>query len=806
MRKFGSLALGLLCMALSFLATATAQAQADLQARVVHLPVTSAFAGEPVELAIKIEGTPQRALEARIYYRRPEEQGYRYVEMREGVDQWVGEIPARDVVAPRIEYFISVVLDAETILTYPEFNPYYEPLQVLVSERPTKPEVRPKVSYSELELMVLSPQPEERVAAQEVVVAFSLRGDPAQVDSSSYRLLLDDRDVTKRAEVSSALVTFVPKRLPPGRHTAELRGADRNGRPLQPAKVSFVITSGGVAGAARELSGRVYADLRYEDVSSITEETYQTGVSLAGQYGALSYRTDLFLTSREKKNAQPRNRYSLRLDLPWLGVQVGDATPRFNDLVLWGKRVRGVYGYLHTGVVNVDIVYGQTYRAVEGLGDSTGVRRFGTYRQMLYGFRPSLGRPNRFLIGLNFLKVKDDTLSVVWGPSARDNVVVGPDLYIALDKRRIELQAAAAMSMTTMNTLPGSLSKARIDSIFGEDIPVDPKQFEKLLIINDSTTPIDPRHLSSLAYNVTLRLNYLGNLIRIGYKSIGAEYYSLGNTFLRRDIRGWYASDRVRLFRNQLFCTLGMERYQDNFSRDNGQPALDLTTFSVALSYFPGKGLPRVSVDYRRRLRDNGVDSLYAAQADTFAIGENNLTQDYMVQLAQDFELFDLRHTASLNWITSDRADRLASRRLVGGYASDVSTAMRVLSLRSKWNVPLVTTVNYAWNDNEALGGTSQFNFKMGDLGAEYRLLGEQLVLNGSVRRISAHGLIGTDGTIKYNKTSYLLGAVYRPVPSLFLHLDLSYINFIDRGINADGSPRPSYDDLLARLRVEKRF
>ncbi|MBC7188507.1 MAG: hypothetical protein H5U38_15900, partial [Calditrichaeota bacterium] len=418
MKMVRSLALCLLCVALSLLAAARAQAQVDLQARVVHLPVTSAFAGEPVELVIKIEGTQQRAMEARIYYRRPEEQGYRYVEMREGVDQWVGEIPARDVVAPRIEYFISVVLDAETILTYPEFNPYYEPLQVLVAERPSKPEARPKVSYSELELMVLSPQPDEKVAAHEVVVAFSLRGDPAQVDSSSYRLLLDDRDVTRRAEVSSALVTFVPKRLPPGRHTAELRGTDRNGRPLQPARVSFVVTSGGLASAAREFSGRVYADLRYEDVSTITEETYQTGGSLAGRYGALSYRTDLFLTSREKKDAQPRNRYSLRLELPWLGVQVGDANPRFNDLVLWGKRVRGVYGYLHTGVINVDIVYGETYRAVEGRGDSTGVQRFGTYRQMLYGVRPSFGRPNRFLLGLNLLKVKDDTSSVVWGPSS----------------------------------------------------------------------------------------------------------------------------------------------------------------------------------------------------------------------------------------------------------------------------------------------------------------------------------------------------------------------------------------------------
>ncbi|MGQ9561529.1 MAG: hypothetical protein ACUVWA_13560 [Candidatus Oleimicrobiaceae bacterium] len=802
MRKMHMLLVGALLGVL----TASVHAQVDLQARVVHLPVTTAVSGEALEIAIKIDGTSKRAMEARVYYRRPEEQGYRYTEMREGIDQWVGQIPAAEVIAPRLEYFVSVVLDAETVLTYPEYNPYYEPLQVLVQERSTAAEPKPRESYSTLELMVLSPQPEEVIAAGDVVLAFSLRGDPAEVDSSRYRLLLDGRDVTKRAEISATVVTMVPKRLTPGRHSAELMGVDRQGRPLGPASVTFVVTGGGVRSAASPISGRVYGDLRYEDVSAITEETYQAGASLAGQYGALNYRGDMFLTSREKSAAQPRNRYLLRLELPWLGVHLGDAIPRFNDLVLWGKRVRGAYGYLHTGVLNVDVVYGETYRAVEGISDSLGVRRFGTYRQMLYGVRPSIGRPNRFLFALNFLKVKDDTSSIAWGTSPRDNVVVGPDLYVAFARRRIELQAAASLSMTTMNTALGSLTKAKIDSAFGEDIPVDPKRLERLLIINDSTVPIDPRHLSSLAYTVTLRLNYFGNLLRVGYKSIGAEYYSLGNAFLRRDIRGWYASDRIRLFRNQLFCTLGMERYQDNFSQDDGQPVLDLTAVNVALSCLPGKNLPRVSVDYRRRLRDNDVDSLSTVQADTFAVGENSLTQDYMVQLAQDFVLFDVQHTASLNWITSDRNDRLASRETAGGLSGDVNTAMRVLTLRSKWNVPLVTTINYAWNDNQALGGASQFSFSMVDVVGEYRLAGETLVISGGLRRISAHGMLGTTGTIKYNKTVYLLSGVYRPLPSLFVHLDLSYINFIDRGINPDGSARPSYDELLVRMRMEKRF
>ncbi|MDZ7270675.1 MAG: hypothetical protein ONB17_03575 [candidate division KSB1 bacterium] len=806
MRKFVVALLVLFAFTWVSALQAPARAQVDAQARLIHLPVTSAFAQEAIEIAVKLEGTTERVVEARVYFRRPEEQGYRYVEMREDVDQWVGLIPAAEVVAPRLQYFVTVVVGTELVLTYPDYNPYYEPLEVVITERPPQEKAKPGRGYSSLELMVLSPEPDSRLGEQEVVVAFSLKGDPAEIDSATYRLMVDGKDVTRNAEVSAAVVTLVPKRLSPGRHTAELTARDRAGKPLRPASVNFVVVAGAKGTRESNFTGRVYADARYEDVTNIAEETYQVGGTLAGQYGALRYGANVFTTSRERSDAQPRNRYSARLELPWIGVHLGDVNPRFNDLVLWGKRVRGLYGYLHTGVINLDLVYGETYRAVEGLGDSLGIRRFGTYRQMLYGVRPSIGKPNRFLLALNFLKVKDDTSSILWGPSPRDNVVVGPDLFVALDRRRIELQAAAALSMTTMNTSTGAFSKAKIDSVFDTEIPIDPKQLEKLLIINDSTTPLDPRHLSSLAYTVTLRLNYFGNLIRVGYKSIGSEFYSLGNTFLRRDIRGWYASDRVRLFRNQLFCTVGLEHYQDNFSQDDGQPALDLTTTNLGLSFFPGRGLPRLTVDYRRRLRDNGVDSLYTTPVDTFATGENSLTSDYMVQLAHDFALFDLQHTLSFNWISSNRSDRLSSSQAIGSTAGELNTALRMLSLRTRFAVPLVTTVNYAWNENRALGGSNQFSFKMLDLGAEYKLLGEALTVHAGIRRIAAHGLVGSDGTIKYNKNSYLLGAVFRPLSSWFMYADLSYINFIDRGFNADGSARPSYDDLWARVRVEKRF
>ena len=468
-------------------------------------------------------------------------------------------------------------------------------------------------------------------------------------------------------------------------------------------------------------------------------------------------------------------------------------------------------GYVHTGYFNLDLVYGQTYRAIEGsvVGDS--VASHGTYSQTLFGVRPSFGIPNRFQIGLNFLKVKDDTSSIEHGSSPRDNVVTGPDLLVNLDNNRIELRGALAFSILTQNTAPGAFSKTHIDTTFDTDIPLDPKKIEKWLIFNDSTTPLDPRDLTSLAYNVTLKLRYFKQLFQVGYKSIGSEYYSLGNTFLRRDIRGWFVSDRMRFFRNRLYLTLGLEDYDDNFSESDGNPSMDLTTYNVAISYFPGPNLPRASVSFKRRLRDNGVDSLYTSAYDSIAYGENNLSRDYSVQLSQDFNLFEVAHTASLSWMSSDRVDQLQSAQQASSVSTDLSTDIKVFSLRSRYASPLTTTANYAWNENVALGGRSNFKYRMFDAHAQYKFLAGNFTLHGGISVITASGNSNTDydsqseSIIDYNKKSIRAGAIYRPNQTTYFLLDISYIRFTDKGYE-NGVPRPSYHDVVFRTRFEKRF
>jgi hypothetical protein len=112
------------------------------------------------------------------------------------------------------------------------------------------------------------------------------------------------------------------------------------------------------------------------------------------------------------------------------------------------------------------------------------------------------------------------------------------------------------------------------------------------LIINDSTYPINPLEGTSTAWNVSLRLNYFRNLLHVGYKSIGSQYYSLTNDWIRTDIAGFYFSDRLRLFSNKHYLTLGYENFKDNLAQEDARPSVDLQTLNYSLSWYPEQVIP----------------------------------------------------------------------------------------------------------------------------------------------------------------------------------------------------------------------
>ncbi len=347
----------------------------------------------------------------------------------------------------------------------------------------------------------------------------------------------------------------------------------------------------------------------------------------------------------------------------------------------------------------------------------------GTFQRTLVAVRPSFGGGEKFQFGLTYLHAEDDQGSLLYGLRPKENLIVGPDLLIGFDNQRFLLTAEAAMSFVNNDISTGTFSHAEIDSLFGEGKPLggDSSEIKDLrdlvdgfITFNQHLSPINPDELSNLAAEATVSLNYFGNFFKGSYIYRGNEYDSFGQTFLRKDIKGFNLLDRFRLFKNRFFVTLGYERLEDNLL--NTKPATTtLTNTSISFSLYPRANFPNVTVGYSRYRNNNDLDL-----NDSNAISD--FTNRYFGQLSYDFTA-GIRHSANLNFSTSNRDDE-TFRQI------DSKTTSVGAQLNSRWTRPLVTSFAITLSQNEISG--SSFDYTTVLMSGRYRLLADKLLLSGS--------------------------------------------------------------------------
>ncbi len=846
------------CILLAGLLQLTFAVHAEL-AQIIHQPVKTASEGAAVQILVGFTPANMRIYQAKLYYRAEGQTTYHYRQMAPQPGGWVAVIPAVDVRKPRLEYFISAAVENDLVLTWPEFNPYNRPESVLVTEAappqiavqeakkpaaagvdtvrtvkpPTKNTDFPVLQFTHTPkdtttpavpveasatatpsgILILAPEENESVPAAEINVAASLISSDVEIDSASVKITLDDLDVTSMAVISSSLATYEPKFLKPGKHVVRMDAKTTAGVELPTSTVHFSIADEKAEPAkTKNMQAHIFADLRSEEIMTKSKSYYVGGVDFSGQYGSLNYEGNVFLTSLEKKNEQPRDQFHLGLYSKWLGVSAGDNHPMYNNLILWGKRVRGLSGYVHLGFINVDVVAGETNRAVEGIAITSAgstAYSYGVYKQNLLAVRPSFGNGKRFQLGLTFAKIKDDAESIAHGSMPKDNLVLGPDLKLAFDRGRFLIEASAAMSFLTEDTSPGAVTSGEIKSAFGsdEELPIDPSSLSRYLIINESTTPLDPLKKTSMAYNTSVKLDYFHNLLQIGYKSIGGSYMSLANAWLRKDLEGWYFNDRVRLFNNKLYVTLGYEDYLDNFSQQNANPKVVLKTLSYSATFYPRQGWPQLTLSMRDHHRDNGIQNFSqnilwtGVTADTQLVDyrEKQLFRDMSMQLGYERTLFNLHHSLNVSYVSSRNIDEYNSTRLPGSSGREMTTGVVLFTLNTQFNQPLKTTVSFASNQSGGSLGQNNLDYVMYAIGAEYGLLKNRLTLFADGRRIRMSSS-GSDGS-SLNRDQARLGGSMQITPRHTIVLDLNLIK-----MNSSISSLGSYTDKLFRLRYDRYF
>lgn len=653
------------------------------QAKVLHSPPRDIRAGSPIAIEALIEGDVTEAERVRLFYRVAGQDTYVEENMYKYMGVYSGTIPANFVTPEGLEYLIIAEMPDGTMAAFPEVDPYNVPMFLAVkkaNDSRGKPVTAGRSSEIQggvqSDIIVLSPEEGQVIAAEEVIIAFSLF-NVMDLDRSTIALTLDGASVMQQTEVSEDLIVCRPRNLQPGLHTVTLNMKNQFGDPYETVVINFTVVKT-VEEAKRvfRANGRVIAEANSEQVRGVRQNINYVRANASGSYDWLSSNAKAFVTSQEDPTKQPRNRLTVGLNTSIFDLSLGDVTPRFSELLLNGKRVRGVEANLKLKYFNTHVIYGQTERAIAGTissPDTIGVdsliysRTGYTYDRNLLAVRPYFGSGKNFQLGFSLLKARDDTLSVkkeMDGITAggkqvismsgvnkpQDNIVVGTDLLVAFDRKRFVWQTDAAFSYLNRNITGGALTLEKMDTFLPGDtlqndtislgdmhIPLegfpDPGDFANIFIINQNISPLMPiipdssgqigmkefLNMPSTAFKTALKLNYFNNFFVVRYQRVGPEFTSLGNPYMRTDVQGFYVSDKIKLFNNRLFVTISYDQKRDNLLK-NKKATTTTTSLTASAALYPGEGLPNINITTQSYGRENDLGILDVSYDTTYTL------------------------------------------------------------------------------------------------------------------------------------------------------------------------------------------
>lgn len=809
-----------------------------LQEKILHIPPSQYIIGENVELEAFIEGNDRDISNVTLLFKPADQSEFLEVSMEFRYGYYYGTIPAKYATAAGLKYIIVANFEDGSAITYPAENPDDSPafLPAAGGENPSEKlpaaDQRPVNKKSlQAQQLILSPDPGSVIDGTDVLVAITLF-PVADVDTSGIHLFVDGVDMTRRAEISRELITYRMQNLRPGPHGIRLVLTNAAGTQYEPLVWSYTVTGEEPTEKPQlQFGGHLAVETSRNQIRNQQENINQLNGSLRGSYGPVNVTSSIYFTSKENPSSQPRNRYSAEMSTSHFRLKIGDSYPRLSQLGMWGKRVRGVDGELRLKFFNLHVVYGKTARALPGnqtesLGQDS-LRLTGyTFGRRTFGIRPRFGSGEHFQLGFSFISSRDDTTSVLnngnqyhrilWeGAKPKDNAVLGTDLTLAFDQRRILWESRASVSWQNNNILGGALSKGDTlwyggdqARILVSDFPIDPKTFERFFIINNNIQPLLPipatvdtnynlslhpwriQDYSSLAYESQLRLNYFKNILTLKYKHIAPQFNSFANPYLRRDVEGLEIEDRFRLLQNKMSVSLSYKNLKEGLSR-SAVSQISNSIVGIGVSYFPGENLPVINITLNNYARQNGVNEIIPlefagpGQANEIDNRIDNNTFSSTVSITQGVQFFGLEHSVNLNYIRSGRSDAYnrSNNESINNLVS--------LGLRTQYHIPLMTRLFLNYNQNSV--GESSSKFLSAGASGSLRLFNEKIYLTSTLRSTNASGLVD------FSKTDFDLGLLYHLLENQELSASSRFASTRDPQLG-------TYTDTILRLRYTYEF
>lgn len=727
---------GILLFVFVFMLLISDRVEAQVSDKILSITAAPVSENEPINISAVI--SPAFVYnKIEVAYRSFGETEFKRIEMQITGNHAVAVIPNSAAIPPYLEYFLFIhIPETDEPETYPLENPDLHPLKLLITP------VEPRENI----ISWISPASDEAVTSDDLLIAFNVN------NVSLFKIFIDDKDFSeyliKTEDLYIAKLENLPIELNEGKHNIRVEFFDTTGKNIysESRHFSIVLFRESVTSLTNlRYRASVQLESRNENINE-KSSTYNRGsMNATSDYGILKINGNLYATNEEKSDRQPQNRYFIGAEIPWLRVGYGDNYPTFPNLIMNGKRIRGLTTNLTLGFFNLDFVYGNVtrkiptkYNVLNSPPDSTSdsnktyfqlddgrfaelIKR-GEFDRNLLIVRPSFGKGNNFLFGLSFLKSKDDKQSIKQGLMPQENLVVGSDLFFAFDERRIEFNAQVAFSATNKDISKGTIADKDIDSLFKSlteeqrDMIRQVKDvLSNFITINEHIVPLAMNNLTTLAYEGSLNLNYLNNSMKFTYLRRGSAYESFGQTYLRNDVQGFNITDRFRTLKNSLLFSFGFEKLSDN--TDNSKPTTtSYTTLSSMASYYPGLDFPNISAGYSySSAKNNFINSVYWT---------DDFTHRIFMQLGYNF-FYLAQQNASLSISTSNRNDQ-TSRDI------DSKNTSLTFGLNTTYSIPLQSSFNISYNNSLIL--KKEINYTTLSFAVFYKMFDNRLQLNTSVR------------------------------------------------------------------------
>jgi hypothetical protein len=496
-----------------------------------------------------------------------------------------------------------------------------------------------------------------------VVIAVSIYDVEGDTDIREIELKVDNKNVTRQANISALLVTYAIEEVTtPGRHNFSLTVKDKEGNKGEVASY-FTVTGKPARERIFTVNGTVKASYDYDDQAAV-QHVGTADVYLYGRaFNTVDYAASVMITNAASTDGQRVSNYRLDIYSPIGDAVFGDTTPSFSDYTIDGKSVFGVHLLPQFGSFGLELLYGQSYRAVSDPA---------TLQQTIYGGKLKIGSTEGFLWGLTFLKATD-TIDPAINASPQDNVVLGTDFSFNLADGKVLIYAEANESLLNTDITDGA----------SNFLGFDPSGLAWLFVINDHLVPYIPG-LSNFAGKAALTLGpFFENTFNAEFSYVGPAYYSLANSAITSDKAGIKAWDTAWLFGRNMYLSLAFQYYWNNL----------MDTLSYTTNSLGGSGYAYIyATDYLTI--NTGVNYLASYDASKSYVDLTNVTVDGGVSYG--LEVLDTNSTAYVNATGTFATDNVTT----SNSASDYSTRLGMISYFNSIPLDTKAVIGYDFGDS----------------------------------------------------------------------------------------------------------